>query len=133
MIENKKVLPIGEDDFRDIRQRNKYYVDKTLMIKDFIHMLMLGMVMQLRDIYDITSNIESGHGRNDIKLKSKCTSRPHIILEFKQGEDVAKLKYEALKQIDEKKYFAGLKGHVLCVGIALNKKKCELIHETITL
>jgi len=29
-------LPIGIDDFREIRERNKYYVDKTLLIRDFI-------------------------------------------------------------------------------------------------
>ena len=32
----KKNLPIGLDDFREIRETNKYYVDKTLMISDFI-------------------------------------------------------------------------------------------------
>jgi len=35
-LEHKKTLPIVEDDFRDIRERNKYYVDKTLMIQDYI-------------------------------------------------------------------------------------------------
>ena len=97
------------------------------------HMLMLGMVMQLRDLYEITSNIESGVGRSDIKLKSKSTNRPHIILEFKQGKDTSKLKHEALKQINENKYYAGLTGDVLCVGIAHHKKECELVHEMITL
>jgi len=93
------------------------------------HMLMLGMVMQLRDLYEVTSNIEAGEGRSDIRLKSKSASRPHIILEFKQGEDVARLKHEALEQIEEKQYYAGLEGNVLCVGIAHYKKKCELVHE----
>lgn len=32
----KKVLPIGNDQFRDVRERGAYYVDKTLMIRDFI-------------------------------------------------------------------------------------------------
>ena len=97
------------------------------------HMLMLGMVMHLREIYEITSNIESGTGRSDIKLKSKSPSRPHIILEFKQGKDVDKLKHEALKQIDDKQYYVGLTGDVLCVGIAHDKKRCELVHEMIAL
>ena len=34
----KKVLPIGNDEFSEIRENDFYYVDKTLMIKDFIEM-----------------------------------------------------------------------------------------------
>jgi len=34
--ENVKSLPLGQDDFREIREQGKYYVDKSLMIKDFI-------------------------------------------------------------------------------------------------
>ena len=89
------------------------------------HMLMLGMVMQLRELYEITSNIEVGAGRSDIRLKSKSVSRPHIILDFKQGE----VKQEALNQIEECKYYAGLTGDVLCVGITHDKKRCELVHK----
>ena len=95
------------------------------------HMLMLGMVMNLRDIYEITSNIESGHGRSDILMKSRDTKRSHIVIEFKQGEDVETLKHEALEQIKDKKYYSGLEGEVLCIGIAHDKKNCQLMHETL--
>jgi len=95
------------------------------------HMLMLGMAMNLRDIYDITSNIESGYGRSDLILKSKDAKRPHIIIEFKQGEDIEKLKHEALQQIKDKKYYAGLMGEILLIGLAHDKKMCQLVHETI--
>ena len=96
------------------------------------HMLMLGMVMHLRELYDITSNIESGHGRSDLIMKSKDAKRSHIIIEFKQGEDVEKLKHEALVQIEENKYYAGLTGDILCVGVAHDKKRCEICHRMIT-
>lgn len=33
-----KRLPIGIDDFEKLRQGGYYYVDKTLMIKDFLEM-----------------------------------------------------------------------------------------------
>jgi len=95
------------------------------------HMLMLGMVMHLRDLYHITSNIESGHGRSDIILESRDASRPHIVIEFKQGKSVEKLKDKALAQIHEKKYYEGLVGDVLCLGIAHDKKVCLLKHEMI--
>lgn len=32
----KQILPIGIDDFRKVRENGYYYVDKTLMIQDFI-------------------------------------------------------------------------------------------------
>jgi len=95
------------------------------------HMLFLGMVIHLRDLYHITSNIESGHGRSDLILESKNASRFHIVIEFKEGEDVEKLKDQALAQIHEKKYYTGLVGDVLCLGIAHNKKACQLVHELI--
>ena len=96
------------------------------------HMLMLGMLMNLRDLYKITSNIESGHGRSDIIMESKNAKRPHIVIEFKQGKDVQKLKHEALDQIRDKKYYTGLIGDVLCIGLAHDKHICQLVHETIT-
>ena len=34
----KEMLPIGIDDFEKIRKNGYYYVDKSLMIKDFIEM-----------------------------------------------------------------------------------------------
>jgi len=95
------------------------------------HMLFLGMVMNLRELYEIKSNIESGHGRSDIIMKSKDISRPHILIEFKQGADVEKLKYEALKQIHDNQYYAGLEGEVLCVGIAHDIKICQLVSEIV--
>ena len=95
------------------------------------HMLLLGMLMNLRDLYTITSNIESGYDRSDIIMESKDPIRPHIIIEFKQGEEVEKLKHEALNQIKDKKYYATLKGEVLCIGLAHNKKICQSIYEVV--
>ncbi|MDR0220507.1 MAG: PD-(D/E)XK nuclease domain-containing protein, partial [Lachnospiraceae bacterium] len=96
------------------------------------HMLFLGMSFMLRELYKITSNIESGHGRSDITMESlDSAARPHIIIEFKQGADVEKLKTEALDQIIENEYHAGLAGEVLCIGIAHDIKKCELVHKTV--
>lgn len=34
----RKTLPIGNDDFADVRKSGCYYVDKSLMIKDFLNM-----------------------------------------------------------------------------------------------
>ena len=32
----KKRLPIGNDDFAEVRKQNLYFIDKSLMIRDFL-------------------------------------------------------------------------------------------------
>ena len=96
------------------------------------HMLMLGMTMNIGHLYNITSNRETGHGRADLILESKEAKRPHIIIEFKQGTDVEALKEEALLQIKKKQYYAELTGDVLCIGVAHDKKRCEISHRLIS-
>lgn len=95
------------------------------------HMLFLGMCISLRGLYEVTSNIESGHGRSDITLKATGSNYPHIIIEFKQGDHIETLSRNALAQILDNRYYTGLKGEVICIGIAHNKKKCSMISETI--
>jgi len=95
------------------------------------HMLFLGMCITLRGMYRITSNIESGYGRSDITMEALSENRFHVIIEFKQGEDTDRLKKEALDQIIENKYYAGLTGQVLLIGIAHNVKHCELEYRVI--
>ena len=64
-----KTLPIGLTNFRRLREENRYYVDKTLLIRDFIARFdivtlitrprrfgkTLNMTM-LRDFFDITAD-----------------------------------------------------------------------------
>ena len=95
------------------------------------HMLFLGMCISLNNLYKITSNIESGYGRYDIRMESLAKERPHIIIEFKQGEDIDVLKEEALEQILAKQYYDGLCGEILCIGIAHDNKNCSLVHKKI--
>lgn len=93
------------------------------------HMLFLGMCMTLRGSYQVSSNLESGTGRSDIILKSLKTSLPNVVIEFKQGEDIETLKEQALQQIMDQKYYAGLKGEVLCIGLAHDKKRCSVAYK----
>ena len=92
------------------------------------HMLFLGMCISLRGVYMVSSNIESGHGRSDITLKSFNDKHPNVIIEFKQGDDIAKLKEDALNQILDLKYYASLTGKTICVGLAHNKKQCDIAY-----
>lgn len=90
------------------------------------HMLFLGMCMTLRGSYQVSSNLETGDGRSDITLKSLKKSLPNVIIEFKQGSNIEELKETALLQILEKRYYAGLDGEVLCIGLAHDKKRCAV-------
>lgn len=95
------------------------------------HMLFLGMCIALRGSYEVRSNIEAGHGRSDITLQALTPNNIHVILEFKQGEDVERLKEDALQQIMDQEYYTGLAGEVLCVGVAHDKKKCSMSYKMI--
>lgn len=95
------------------------------------HMLFLGMCITLRGKYEVTSNLEAGYGRSDITLRALIPEKPNIIVEFKQGEDIESLAEQALRQIMEQKYYHGLKGKTICVGLAHDKKRCHIDHNMI--
>ena len=97
------------------------------------HMLFLGMCAALRGTYKVLSNMEAGYGRSDITMESLKAGYPSIIVEFKQGEDVDKLKEEALQQILNNQYYAGLNGEVICVGLAHHKKRCKMVYKTLNI
>lgn len=98
-MEGRKILPIGSDDFHKLRENNAYYVDKTLMIKDFIEMRdevvlvarprrfgkTLNMTM-LREFFDITKDsreIFEGLAIMDTEYADQINSRPVIYIAFK--------------------------------------------------
>jgi hypothetical protein len=81
----------------------------------FFHGFVLGLLVELRDIYEIKSNRESGYGRYDVMLVPKSDDRKYnaIILEFKVFDSYDESTLEdtaqsALRQIEEKNYDAEL-------------------------
>lgn len=75
----------------------------------FYHGLVLGLLVDLTDRYEVTSNRESGFGRYDVMLRPKQPEDAGIILEFivHDPDEEASLEetvQAALKQIREKKY-----------------------------
>jgi len=113
--------------YHDAKEERK----ETASYEAALHMLFLGMCISLRDAYRVTSNMESGHGRSDIVMESLDPGRCHVVIEFKQGGDMDRLKEEALGQIMEREYYAGLKGRVLCIGLAHDVKRCEMAYRVI--
>ena len=79
----------------------------------FYHGFVLGLMVDLRNRYVITSNRESGFGRYDVMLEPRKAADDAIIIEFKvfDNEDEKNLSdtvASALAQIDEKNYAAVL-------------------------
>jgi len=77
----------------------------------FYHGLMLGLMVDLNDKYEITSNRESGFGKYDVLFQPHHDTDDGIILEFKviDQEKEKSLKdtaQAAIKQIVDKKYAA---------------------------
>lgn len=100
----------------------------------FYHGFVLGLLVSLRDEYQLKSNRESGYGRYDVMLIPKNRERDAIVMEFKvYDEDEEKGLSEtvaaALKQIDEKNYDAELlslgmeKERIRHYGFAFEGKK----------
>mgnify|MGYP005937760523 CR=1 FL=1 len=116
--------------YRDIVLSCTSYMDAK---ENAYHMLFLGMCLTLRGSYKVTSNLESGYGRSDITLQTLSPKNINVIVEFKQGENIEQLKEEALRQILDNRYYAGLSGEVLCMGIAHNKKRCEMAYQVINI
>ena len=115
--------------------------------EQFYHGLMLGLILTLKNEYEITSNNFAGKGRYDLLLKPKniLEGKEGIIIELKIINEVKNLNdnkiYEklekecevALKQIDEKEYSSVLKNagveKVLKIGIAFMGKEFEVKFE----
>ena len=100
------------------------------------HSLFLGMLIWLRDNYEVKSNGEGGHGRYDAMLIPLDKIKPAYLFEFKVSKTIKGLNAkaeEALTQIKEKQYDAGLKelgiSKVYRIGIAFKGKNVKVKYE----
>lgn len=80
----------------------------------FYHGFVLGLIVDLEERYQITSNRESGFGRYDVVVEPKEKADPAIIMEFKiqdqDEKDLSQTVEAALGQIEMKNYASVLTG-----------------------
>ena len=100
----------------------------------FYHGFVLGLLVELRDCYEVSSNRESGLGRYDVMLIPKKLESTAFVMEFKVKNPRREEKLEdtvqsALNQIKDKKYDSillerGIKQeHIQHYGFAFEGKK----------
>ena len=102
-----------------------------LKCENSYHMMMLGMCAFLDLDYIVRSNLESGTGRADILLYAKRPNLPNYVLEFKytkeESQNLKKLAEQAILQIKEKSYDAGMTGSTGYIGLAHYGKEAEIV------
>lgn len=100
----------------------------------FYHGFVLGLIVDLAERYEITSNRESGFGRYDVMLMPYDKNDIAIIMEFKvhdpdDGKSLQDTVMAALGQIEEKQYAAALtargipESKIRKYGVAFEGKK----------
>lgn len=106
------------------------------------HAFVLGMLLGLKDTYEVKSNRESGYGRYDVMLIPKDPQSLGIIIEFKkigrfEQSNMDSAIASALKQIEEKHYKQELLdrgcGRIMYLALAFHGKQvaiCSKMHQS---
>ena len=107
-----------------------------LKAENIYHTFLLGMLIWLRDKYEVKSNGERGQGRYDILLLPLDKKKPAFVFEFKVSKTIKGLESkaeEALNQIKEKQYDVGIKesgiDKIYRIGLAFKGKKVKIKYE----
>lgn len=130
---------IYDKDIEKLKASIEKYLIQTISVYDtgseaFYQGLMLGLCAILNNRYQVKSNRESGLGRFDIQLYPLTEDLPGFIFELKytkeETDDLDQLAFEALAQIDEKKYDvemveSGIK-EIIKIGIAFHGKNVSI-------
>ena len=117
----------------DVGNSQNYYTSKSDRPERFYHGFVLGLIVELKGRYHISSNRESGYGRYDVMLEPVNETDLAFVLEFKTSEEGEETLQDtvaaARKQIQDKQYTRvletrGIKPErIRCYGFAFQGKK----------
>jgi hypothetical protein len=104
------------------------------------HAFFLGLLANLRSVYEIRSNNEAGYGRADIVMHPKTDRFPSgFVVEFKsikkdEDADMEDELKKAMEQIEEKKYVTNLQeagvSTVYRIALVLKGKDIRVLVES---
>ena len=121
-----------EKNLQEILLRYMSFYDISNIEKVY-HNFILGLMIHLEGKYHINSNGEGGLGRYDISIEPLNKNLRGFILEFKVAdseENLIEKAEEAIKQIEDKKYYIYLQNRgikeVIFVGMAFYKKLVKI-------
>lgn len=130
LLNNK--LEYFEKNLQEIMLKHMSFNDISNLEKVY-HSFILGLMISLEREYKITSNQESGFGRYDILIEPLNKNKNGYVLEFKVASHEDKLEekaVEALKQIEDKKYYLVLENdkikEIILIGMAFYKKLVKI-------
>ena len=117
----------------DVGNSQNNHTSKSDRPERFYHGFVLGLVVELKGRYHISSNRESGYGRYDVMLEPVNDTDPAFVLEFKICEEGEKTLEDtvaaAREQIQDKQYTSELEARgikqerIRCYGFAFQGKK----------
>ena len=117
----------------DVGNSQNYYTSKSDRPERFYHGFVLGLIVELKGRYHISSNRESGYGRYDVMLEPVNETDLAFVLEFKTSEEGEETLQDtvaaARKQIQDKQYTRELETRgikperIRCYGFAFQGKK----------
>lgn len=104
LIQMKKALPLGIMDFSELRINNYFFVDKTLMIKDYLERknevtlitrprrfgktLNMSMMSEFFDITKDSTNIFNGTKIMDTEYAKEMNQWPTIFISFADAKQI---------------------------------------------
>lgn len=134
---NTAVLNADAEGMADSLQRilvdASYYILRDEISYETI---LLTIMHGLLGNYRVRAEHESGNGRADLILTPRREGMVPMIFELKvaSSEDVLeKEAYEGLRQIHDRKYYLGMNGDVVLVGVAFWGKVPRAVTETVSL
>ncbi len=97
----------------------------NLHIENAYGLILMTVMHSLAKKYEVRTEYESGNGRTDIIMRPRREGTVPMIFELKKVDSIEELDAglaEAINQIHDRRYYLGMPGRVILVGMAFCKK-----------